>query len=157
MRDIIKSLAIAIIGIAACVGFALLGAAPVPKQAPLPKPTKLTPELLKGCWDYEWGGMREGWIVFDGKGNYSAQHDPRGTVTYSGTVVVNDPLVIITEWGADSSTGNSWGPMVYIFDLEDSLKGWPTLGGKSTGGIAPDALNGVAAEATIHLKLSNKK
>lgn len=128
----------------------LVGAAPVPKQAP---PLKLTQELLKGTWHYEWSTMLGGWITFDGKGNYTAQHDPNSTTTYSGTAAVGDGTIMITEWSFDSKTGNSYGPTCYRFDVD--MKNWPNLPGKSTGGFGFDVQ--AIPQATLHLKLSNRR
>lgn len=134
-------------------GVFFLAAAPVPKQSPPPKPSKLTPELLKGNWRYEWSSMLGGYIIFDGQGGYTAQHDPASTTTYSGTVAVSDDSITITEWTFDSATGASSGPVCYRFDVD--VREWPTLPGKSTGGFGFDVQQ--IPPATIHLKLSGKK
>ena len=126
--------------------------APVPKH--LQKdPIKLTPQLLEGSWQYEWSSMLNGWIVFDKDGTYTAQHYPEGTTTYSGTYSVGENSITIVEWGFDSSTGRSWGPSCYRFDID--FKAWPKLPGKSTSGFGFDIQQ--IPEATTHLKLSKVK
>lgn len=128
-------------------------AAPIPRHIAPPKPTKLTPELLAGCWKYEWSSSLNGSITFDDKGNYIAQHDPMSTTTYSGTYSVDGGSITLVEWSHHITTGSISGPSTYRFDLD--VKGWPVLDGKSTGSIPWNIQ--VIPQATIHLKLSERK
>lgn len=57
----------------------LLCAAPVP--AP---PAAIEPHHLVGEWDYSWGTMGEGSIVFAPNGWYVSRHSPRDGYTHIG-------------------------------------------------------------------------
>jgi len=58
-----------VIGAVQCHGFA----APVPPERPLAS------EDLPGTWEYRWGSMRNGVIVFEADGFYYSRHDDQGT------------------------------------------------------------------------------
>ena len=96
--------------------FALATAAPVPAQ-----PTKLTPELLGGKWDYLWGPHECGWILFGDDGCYLAQHCTDGPY-YVGEWSVTGTTITLLE---------GEGRARYEFAM--SMARWPTLEGKSNG------------------------
>lgn len=128
-------------------------AAPVPKQKPPEKPTKITSALLAGTWQYEWSSMLGGWITFTTDGSYTAQHYPDSTTVYSGSFSIHENSITIVEYRTDTVTGVGGGPILYRFDVE-TLKDWPTLPGASTGGFAFDSP--VIPRADVHLKFCRK-
>lgn len=109
-----------------------LAAAPVPKSPPAPPPVLTREALAGGTWDYEYGGMANGWIVFGGDGTYEAQHHP-GTDQYDcGTYAVAGNALILYESsrraGADAPA--QWRG-VYRYDFGATRP--PRLEGTSNG------------------------
>lgn len=88
----------------ACLVLCSLGFAPA---APVPPPRKLTAEFLVGQWQYSWGGMRDGWIIFRADGRYLSSHHDLTNPTYAGTWELSGRTLTLFE-GCAHGDGCEW-------------------------------------------------
>lgn len=97
----------------------LLSLASLPCLAPVPRdvePRSVQEIRFTGEWDYEYGSMRRGWILFTGS-EYDSQHDPTGDYRYAGKwyatranefVLIENGTIYawrITKFGRDYAEG----------------------------------------------------
>lgn len=102
----------AFIGFVQCKGFA----APVP-----PPPRAMRAEDLPGRWDYRWGDMKAGQVVFEADGFYYSRHSPGWEATYCGRWELKDGTLILSERSVNSCFV---GFTTYTVKLSRSMPGY---------------------------------
>jgi hypothetical protein len=98
--------------------------------APAPPPPPLTAELLVGRWDYEYGQLSAGWIVFGADGTYSSRHGPDPDPSYCGQWEVRPGAVVLTEYGVRPPWDDSNSPRCGVeYEFRVSTRRFPAIEG----------------------------